>query len=409
MKLFSLFAVVILPLTCIAAKKNSENRFEAYHSKSLYSSPLKLDDAAYEHLASAPRDYTVAVLLTALEARYGCQMCRDFHPEWELIAKSWMKGDRRGSNKVLYGTLDFADGKGTFQKLMLQTAPILLLFPPTTGPGAKVDGQPLRYDFTTGSQSAEHVYSWILHQLPEGPKPAIHRPFNYVRFIAFTTMFLGFISVFSVASPYILPIVQNRNLWAAISLIIILLFTSGHMFNHIRKVPYVSGDGKGGISYFAGGFSNQFGLETQIVAAMCMYATILETIESNSADTDGVLSFATIALALKVPLMLSLAMPTVDLHRTTFLSETSNRQTLKERRFIPIPLASITRPDSLSKRGKALNNHSMLKAVLRRGTSAGISRAETVVGKFIPALLGHTFEIALHQSIEHPNGILPSK
>ena len=117
MKLFSLFAVVILPLTCIAAKKNSENRFEAYHSKSLYSSPLKLDDAAYEHLASAPRDYTVAVLLTALEARYGCQMCRDFHPEWELIAKSWMKGDRRGSNKVLYGTLDFADGKGTFQKV----------------------------------------------------------------------------------------------------------------------------------------------------------------------------------------------------------------------------------------------------------------------------------------------------
>ena len=41
------------------------------------------------------------------------------------------------------------------------------------------------------------------------------------------------------------------------------------MFNHIRKVPYVSGDGKGGISYFAGGFSSQFGLETQIIAAMC--------------------------------------------------------------------------------------------------------------------------------------------
>jgi len=41
------------------------------------------------------------------------------------------------------------------------------------------------------------------------------------------------------------------------------------MFNHIRKVPYVAGDGRGGVSYFAGGFSNQYGLETQIVAAMC--------------------------------------------------------------------------------------------------------------------------------------------
>jgi hypothetical protein len=67
-----------------------------------------------------------------------------------------------------------------------------------------------------------------------------------------------------------IPILQNRNVWAAGSLIGILLFTSGHMFNTIRKVPYIAGDGKGGISYFAGGFQNQYGMETQIVAAMCM-------------------------------------------------------------------------------------------------------------------------------------------
>jgi oligosaccharyltransferase complex subunit gamma len=90
-----------------------------------------------------------------------------------------------------------------------------------------------------------------------------------MRIIAVTTTALGTITFLSVAWPYLLPIIQNRNLWAAISLIAILLFTSGHMFNHIRKVPYVAGDGHGGISYFAGGFSNQYGLETQIVAAMC--------------------------------------------------------------------------------------------------------------------------------------------
>jgi oligosaccharyltransferase complex subunit gamma len=84
-----------------------------------------------------------------------------------------------------------------------------------------------------------------------------------------TTLILGAISFITVAGPYLLPIVQNRNLWAAVSLISVLLFTSGHMFNHIRKVPYVAGDGKGGISYFAGGFSNQFGMETQIVAGIC--------------------------------------------------------------------------------------------------------------------------------------------
>lgn len=82
-------------------------------------------------------------------------------------------------------------------------------------------------------------------------------------------MLSGALTACYVAGPYVLPIIQNRTVWAAITLISILLFTSGHMFNHIRNVPYVAGDGRGGISYFAPGFQNQFGLETQIVAALC--------------------------------------------------------------------------------------------------------------------------------------------
>lgn len=132
-----------------------------------------------------------------------------------------------------------------------------------------IGGGGLLMSSNNSPQSAEQVYSWIARHLPEGPRPQIVRPVNYVRIIVVTTTILGLITFLSVASRYILPVIQNRNLWAAISLITILLFTSGHMFNRIRKVPYVSGDGKGGINYFAGGFSNQFGLETQIVAAMC--------------------------------------------------------------------------------------------------------------------------------------------
>lgn len=117
---------------------------------------------------------------------------------------------------------------------------------------------------------------------------------------------MGGVTLFSVLSRYILPVIQNRNLWAAMSLMAILLFTSGHMFNHIRKAPYVAGDGKGGISYFAAGFTNQFGMETQIVAAVCKCS--LSSVSVRGPDTytifqDAVLSFATIALAMKVPRM----------------------------------------------------------------------------------------------------------
>ena len=159
-------------------------------------------------------------------------------------------------------------------QLQLQTAPVLLLFTPTVGPHAKPDSQPQRYDFS-GSITAETIYGWITRHLPPGDHPPLTRPVNYTRVVVGVTIAIGLFTFGTVAYPYLLPVIQNRNLWAGISLVAVLLFTSGHMFNHIRHVPYVSGDGKGGISYFAGGFSNQYGMETQIVAAMCTFISPL--------------------------------------------------------------------------------------------------------------------------------------
>ena len=139
------------------------------------------------------------------------------------------------------------------------------------GKDAKPDGSPVRLDFL-GPQTAEAVHAWLLRHLPGGQQyPSVVRPINYTRIAVTVTVLLGLFTLITVAYPYITPVIQNRNLWAGISLISILLFTSGHMFNHIRKVPYVAGNGRGGISYFAGGFQNQYGMETQIVAGMCMF------------------------------------------------------------------------------------------------------------------------------------------
>ncbi|KAL9108551.1 MAG: hypothetical protein Q9227_006637 [Pyrenula ochraceoflavens] len=282
MRFSKVLAAFVLPLAASGALSAPE-KFQKFHSRSQSSTPLDLSDSTYDQLTSAPRDYIVGVLLTAQEAKYGCQICREFQPEWELIAKSWAKGDKNGESRVLFGTLDFSKGKSTFQKMMLQTAPVLMLFQPTVGPNAKADSQPIRYDFS-GSPTAEQIHAWIGRHLPDGSHPPLVRPVNYSRIVTTITVALGLITFSTVAWPYVKPVVRSRNLWAGISLIAVLLFTSGHMFNHIRKVPYIAGDGRGGISYFAGGFSNQYGMETQIIAAMY-----------------GVLSFATIALALKVP------------------------------------------------------------------------------------------------------------
>jgi oligosaccharyltransferase complex subunit gamma len=118
MKFLQALTWSLLPLAALAAKKSPKvEKFDKFHKKALSSSPIKMGDSEYETLTKAPRDYSVAILLTAMEAQYGCQPCRDFKPEWELLASSWVKGDKAGESRLLFGTLDFADAKLTFQQV----------------------------------------------------------------------------------------------------------------------------------------------------------------------------------------------------------------------------------------------------------------------------------------------------
>jgi oligosaccharyltransferase complex subunit gamma len=115
MRWFSAFlGVSLLAGSSLAAKKSSEERFNDFLAKSLVSAPVKLGDASYKQLTASPRDYTAAILLTALETRFGCELCRTFQPEWDLLARSWIKGDKSGESRFVFGTLDFADGRDTF-------------------------------------------------------------------------------------------------------------------------------------------------------------------------------------------------------------------------------------------------------------------------------------------------------
>lgn len=116
MRVSQLVTAALLPLTALAAKKSPAERFAEATAKP---QPTKLDDRSYDALTKAPRDYSVAVLLTAMDARFGCQLCHEFQPEWELLAKSWTKGDKDAESRLAFGTLDFLDGKATFQSVSL--------------------------------------------------------------------------------------------------------------------------------------------------------------------------------------------------------------------------------------------------------------------------------------------------
>ena len=123
MRLLQLLAAVTLPFAFSTAQTPSSERFSAHHASQLSNAaPIKLDDASYAELTKAPRDYAVAVLLTALEARYQCGICREFQPEWDLLGKTWTKGDKEGESRLVFGTLDVKDGGRTFQAVRNYTS-----------------------------------------------------------------------------------------------------------------------------------------------------------------------------------------------------------------------------------------------------------------------------------------------
>lgn len=115
----SLASACVLVASALAADQSSQERFVKFSSASRLGTPIQLNDASYRTLTTSPRDYSVAVVLTAMDPRYGCAACREFKPEWDLIASSWTKGDRKQESRLLFGVLDFADGRDTFMSVWL--------------------------------------------------------------------------------------------------------------------------------------------------------------------------------------------------------------------------------------------------------------------------------------------------
>lgn len=115
MHLFKYLALTALSLTAVSARKApSASKFNTYLAQQAVAAPIELDETAYAELTTAPRDYSFAVLLTARAPKYSCGICREFDPEWKILGSSWHRQDKTGQHRVLYGTLDFDQGKNVF-------------------------------------------------------------------------------------------------------------------------------------------------------------------------------------------------------------------------------------------------------------------------------------------------------
>ncbi|KAF8654131.1 hypothetical protein AX16_003662 [Volvariella volvacea WC 439] len=271
MRFAGLLSLLFLPLLALAASPKEKFVELAAAGNGV----IKLDSKLYDTLTGSKRDWSTAVVFTALDPKRRCIPCKEFNPSWQSVAKAWSKVAPAERNEHFFATIDFDDAPNVFQKMGLTAAPVVYIFPPTEGSRVPASGRtsPLKYDFSTGFEAgplAEHLSNHT-------PVPIPYRdPINWGR--VFTTGFLG-LSLLLVLR-YSRPLLQNKWIWAAGSIITSLVMTSGFMFTRIRGSAYTGPDG----GWIAAGFQNQFGQEVQVVSFIY-----------------GILGFSFLMLILAVP------------------------------------------------------------------------------------------------------------
>ncbi|KAI0306559.1 oligosaccharyl transferase subunit OST3/OST6 family [Multifurca ochricompacta] len=143
------FLLLALPTVVLASKDSIHTQLVKLAAEN--NGVIKLDPKTYDLLSSPKRDWSASIHFTALDKRRKCTPCKEFEPSWVAVAKAWSRVSSSERDSHFFATLDFDNGQAIFQKLGIQSAPVVLNFPPAAGPrkSAKPDS-PITHDFSSG-------------------------------------------------------------------------------------------------------------------------------------------------------------------------------------------------------------------------------------------------------------------
>ncbi|KAF8940174.1 oligosaccharyl transferase subunit ost3/OST6, partial [Haplosporangium gracile] len=192
----------------LIAKKVSKLQAKATKNKGV----IELDSLAFDDVLSKPRNYSMVVLFTAISPEFQCVPCKNFDPEYRLVAAGWSRIPDK--SQIFFSILDFKAGQIIFQKFNMNSAPSLLYFPASDSSESSPSFD--RYDFGKSGFQAESFANWI--NARSGLKIEVQRPFD---FVAFSLKILG--SAGTLGLTHFLytrggKVIRSKYLWAAVSL-----------------------------------------------------------------------------------------------------------------------------------------------------------------------------------------------
>lgn len=259
------FCNVLLALLCVfvqsvwALNNNELLKLQNKNSNKI----IKLTSSNYEKILGGPSDSYIVLLLTATNPEIGCVLCNGLTPEYQKMVNSWVKDHPNGDN-LFFARADFADGHtDIFKRFQLNSVPKLFFYSPSDDQrDITTSFKPLNFPHDQ-SQFAGYV-SNMISQATKIPFQ-IYEEVNYGS--AIITFFFVFLIVIGIRknTRKVVAIITRRELWGFLTVLSILLFVNGYMYNAIRGTPYARVGADGSVSYFAPGQQQQVGAETQIM------------------------------------------------------------------------------------------------------------------------------------------------
>lgn len=225
---------------------------------------IDVDTNEFSQIIQVPRDYAVTALLTTTTGGIKCPPCQVFQPEFEKLAQQWNK-NKSVKSKNVFIKAEFSRAQGVFARYQLQHAPVLYTFPAPTASNGSPDH--VSFDFNERSFSAPDVADHLNKLL--NTKFTYKQPLNRKLIIVIATSTIMVAGAIFFIGPHLSGVfTSSKPIWMLLCIGSMIVFNSGYMWNSIRGAPYIAMKAGGKPEYFAGGFQNQYGVETQIVAAI---------------------------------------------------------------------------------------------------------------------------------------------
>lgn len=242
---------------------------------------LQLDTKKFDQLTATPRDYSVTVYFTVNSPQIPCPACDIFAAPFRFVARGWRKHSDR--HRHVFAELDAVagDNKQVFFRHGFTHVPVIFYYPATEGPHAASNGSPIEINAGEHGYSAEgfaESMSSLLKTKLRANKP-IFTPWN----LGIVAVTAATVAIGVIAAPHVRLFDGLKSIATVVCLGMVLVFTSGYMWNRIRKPPYMIRGRDGSPQIFSSGYMEQTGIESNAIAALYGALALVVVILTNVA------------------------------------------------------------------------------------------------------------------------------